>query len=88
LQIPKFPFSQHDNTQHDNSEGKSKHLQFLSQHPTLLTAQQFGSAAPLILALFIRLTIRLSQLVFSAGTVFFSHNKSVNSVFQPAYQHS
>jgi hypothetical protein len=25
---------------------------------------------------------------FSAGTVFFSHNKSANSVFQPTYQHS
>jgi hypothetical protein len=24
---------------------------------------------------------------FSARTVFFSHNKSTNSVFQPAYQH-
>jgi hypothetical protein len=30
--------------------------------------------------------IRLFQLVFSAGTIFFSHNKSTNSVFQPAYQ--
>ena len=38
--------------------------------------------------MFIRLIIRLFQLVFSAKTVFFSHNKSVNSVFQPAYQHS
>jgi hypothetical protein len=35
-----------------------------------------------LLALF----IRLFQL--SVGTVFFSHNKSVNSIFQPAYQHS
>jgi hypothetical protein len=34
-----------------------------------------------IIALFIRLIIRLFQLVFSAGTVFFSHNKSANSVF-------
>jgi hypothetical protein len=41
-----------------------------------------------IAALFIRLIIRTFQLVFSAGTVFFSHNKSANSVFQPAYQHS
>jgi hypothetical protein len=32
--------------------------------------------------------IRLFQLVFSAGTVFFSHNKSASSVFQPAYQPS
>jgi hypothetical protein len=35
-----------------------------------------------------RLIIRLFQLVFLAGTVIFSHNKSVNSVFQPTYQHS
>jgi hypothetical protein len=39
-------------------------------------------------ALFIRLIIHTFQLVFSARTVFFSHNKSANSVFQPAYQHS
>jgi hypothetical protein len=38
--------------------------------------------------LFIRLIIRTFQLVFSVRIVFFSHNKSVNSVFQPAYQHS
>jgi hypothetical protein len=31
---------------------------------------------------------RLFRLVFSAGIVFFSHNKSVNNVFQPACQHS
>jgi hypothetical protein len=41
-----------------------------------------------LLALFIWLIIRLIQLVFSAGTVFFSHKKSVNSVFQPAYNSS
>jgi hypothetical protein len=39
-------------------------------------------------SLFTRLIIRLFQLVFSAGITFFSHNKSVNSVFQPAYQPS
>jgi hypothetical protein len=39
-------------------------------------------------ALFIWLIIRLIQLVFSAGTVFFSHKKSANSVFQPAYNSS
>jgi hypothetical protein len=39
-------------------------------------------------ALFIRLIIRTFQLDFLAGTVFFSHNKSAISVFQPAYQHS
>jgi hypothetical protein len=38
--------------------------------------------------LFIRLIICTFQLVFSAGTVFFSHHKSLNSIFQPAYQHS
>jgi hypothetical protein len=39
-------------------------------------------------ALFIRLIIRTFQLVFLAETVFFSHNKSANSIFQSAYQHS
>jgi hypothetical protein len=38
--------------------------------------------------LFIWLIIRLIQLVFSVGTVFFSHKKSANSVFQPAYNSS
>jgi hypothetical protein len=40
------------------------------------------------MALFIWLIIRLIQLIFSAGTVFSSHKKSVNSVFQPAYNSS
>jgi hypothetical protein len=40
------------------------------------------------MALFIWLIIRFIQLVFSAGTVFFSHKKSVNSIFQPAYNSS
>jgi hypothetical protein len=40
------------------------------------------------LALFIRLIIHTFQLIFSVGIVFFSHNKSANSVFQLAYQHS
>jgi hypothetical protein len=40
------------------------------------------------LALFIWLIIRLIQLVFSAGTIFFSHKKSATSVFQPAYNSS
>jgi hypothetical protein len=35
------------------------------------------------MVLFIRLIIRTFQLVFSAKTVFFSHSKSANSVFQP-----
>jgi hypothetical protein len=39
-------------------------------------------------ALLIWLIIRLIQLVFSAGTVFFSHKKLANSVFQPAYNFS
>jgi hypothetical protein len=37
-------------------------------------------------ALFIRLIIYTFQLVFLIGIVFFSHNKSANSVFQSAYQ--
>jgi hypothetical protein len=40
------------------------------------------------MTLFIWLIIRLIWLVFSAGTVFFSHKKSANSVFQPAYNFS
>jgi hypothetical protein len=40
------------------------------------------------IALFIRLIIRTFQLDFLAGTVFFSHDKSANSVFQLAYKHS
>jgi hypothetical protein len=40
------------------------------------------------MALFIWLIIRLIQLVFSAGTVFFFHKKSAISVFQPAYNSS
>jgi hypothetical protein len=39
-------------------------------------------------ALFIWLIIRLIRLVFSVRTVFFSHKKSANSVFQPAYNSS
>jgi hypothetical protein len=42
----------------------------------------------MMMALFIWLVIRLFQFVFLVRTVFFSHHKSVNSVFQPAYQHS
>jgi hypothetical protein len=38
--------------------------------------------------LFIWLIIHLIRLVFSAGTVFFSHKKSANGVFQPAYNSS
>jgi hypothetical protein len=34
-----------------------------------------------MLTLFTRLIIRLFQLVFSAETVFFSHNKLINSIF-------
>jgi hypothetical protein len=40
------------------------------------------------MVLFIWLIIRLIWLVFSAETVFFSHEKSANSVFQPAYNSS
>jgi hypothetical protein len=38
--------------------------------------------------MFIRLMIRIFQLVFSAAILFFSHNKSANNFFQPAYQHN
>jgi hypothetical protein len=38
-------------------------------------------AAATRMAMFIWLIIRLIQLVFSAGTVFFSHKKSANGVF-------
>jgi hypothetical protein len=46
-------------------------------------AQQSNTAKQAIVtwALFIWLIIRLFQFVFLAGTVFFSHNKSANSVF-------
>jgi hypothetical protein len=37
--------------------------------------------------LFIRLIIRTFQLVFSVETIFFSHNKSTNGIFQPTYQY-
>jgi hypothetical protein len=40
------------------------------------------------MTLFIWLIIRIIQLIFSAGTVFFSHKKSANNVFQPAYNSS
>jgi hypothetical protein len=40
------------------------------------------------LVLFIWLIIRLIQLVFSAEIIIFSHKKSANSVFQPAYNSS
>jgi hypothetical protein len=39
-------------------------------------------------SLFIWLIIRFIRLIFLIGTVFFSHKKSVNSVFQPAYNSS
>jgi hypothetical protein len=40
------------------------------------------------MTLFVWFIIRFFQFVFSVNTVFFFHNKSVNSVFQPTYQHS
>jgi hypothetical protein len=36
-------------------------------------------------ALFAYLIIRIFQLVFSVGTVFFSHNKSANSTFSHGF---
>jgi hypothetical protein len=51
------------------------------------TAAHFLSlVVPESKSLFTRLIIRLFQLVFLAEIVFFSHNKSANSIFQPAYQ--
>jgi hypothetical protein len=41
-----------------------------------------------IMALFTWLIICLFQLVFSTKTVFFSHNKLANNIFQPTYEHS
>jgi hypothetical protein len=38
-------------------------------------------------ALFSWLIIRIFQLVFSDGTVFFSHKKSAETVFQLIFQH-
>jgi hypothetical protein len=53
-----------------------------------LHVQYFVVTHSCSMTLFIWLIIRLIQLVFSAGTVFFSHKKSANSVFQPAYNSS
>jgi hypothetical protein len=39
-------------------------------------------------SLFTRFIIRFFQLIFSVEIIFFSHNKSANSVYQPAYQPS
>jgi hypothetical protein len=47
-----------------------------------------GRAERTASALFIWLIIRLIQLIFSVGTIFFSQKKSANSVFQPAYNFS
>jgi hypothetical protein len=60
------------------------------QHSSNAAAQLTGEAqqSSTSMAMFIWLIIRLIQLVFSAGTVFFSHKKSANSVFQPAYNSS
>jgi hypothetical protein len=48
----------------------------------------FASDPTQQLALFIWLIIRLIQLVFSIETVFFSHEKLANSVFQSVYNFS
>jgi hypothetical protein len=56
---------------------------------TLANASKtFPASSLAIQALFIWLIIRLIQLIFLAETVFFSHRKSANSVFQPAYNFS
>jgi hypothetical protein len=46
------------------------------------------ASADRALALLIWIIIRLIQLVFSAGTVFFAYKKSASSIFQPAYNSS
>jgi hypothetical protein len=65
---------------------------FFANHQSTGSAGQHNMSVSMFrnqtMALFIWLIIRLIQLVFSVGTVFFSHKKSVNSVFQPAYNSS
>jgi hypothetical protein len=46
------------------------------------------SSIDVTMALFIRLIIRLFQLVFLAETVFFLSQQISQQCFQPAYQHS
>jgi hypothetical protein len=66
----------------------------MDQLPTWLTCpchcatEVYALAMVQLKSMFTRLIIRLFQLVFSAKTVFLSHNKSVNAIFQPAYQPS
>jgi hypothetical protein len=65
----------------------SPNVEFLDRGPQIIPTNPIAISLS-SLALFIWLIIRLIQLVFSAGTVFFSHKKSANSVFQPAYNSS
>ena len=46
------------------------------------SVRQYAVAFSSVLAMFACLIIRTFQLVFSAGTVFFSHNKSIETVFR------
>jgi hypothetical protein len=61
---------------------------FFNSIQTLLVSWFADYSTMQHMTLFIRLIIRTFQLVFLARTVFFSHNKSANSVFQSTYQHS
>ena len=63
-------------------------LLHLARGPSMLTASMLQHLTTRITALFASLIIRLFQLVFSAGTVFFSHNKSVGTVFYWFFQRS
>jgi hypothetical protein len=53
-----------------------------------LHAHRFKGNSTVTYRLIIRLIICLFQFVFSVGTIFFSHNKLANNIFQPAYQYS
>jgi hypothetical protein len=61
---------------------------FVSLHFDSILGQFRSLFQQVEMFLFIWLIICTFQLVFSAGIVFFSHNKLANSVFQPAYQRS
>jgi hypothetical protein len=53
-------------------------------HQLAWTRPSLQSLVNVVLALFILLIIRTFQLVFAIKIVFFSHNKSANSIFQTA----
>jgi hypothetical protein len=69
-------------------QAKAWHAKYAPNEPTTALFTSCGVRGFTSKVLFIWLIIRLIQLVFSAETVFFSHKKSANSVFQPAYNSS